>query len=112
MGGVSFLKLEDNRENWINRVNDFNASNLSQTTWAKNNGINVSALRYWLKKLDNSNGTSLEGSLTPFEFASVSITGKESLPSVVLEINDVKLSITDDFDETLLLRIIKALRKL
>lgn len=106
------MKLEDNREIWVNRVNDFKSNNLSQTTWAKNNGINVSALRYWLKKLDNSKVTNVESSSAPFEFASVSITGNEFFSSVVLEIKGVKLPVTGDYDEILLLRIIKTLRKL
>ena len=67
------LKLDENREVWIKRVKEFKASNLSQVAWSKENGIKISALRYWLRKLSNSD-TSTKESPSIVEFASVSIT--------------------------------------
>ena len=40
------------------------------------------------------------------------ITEEESFPSVVLEIKDIKLSITNNYDEILLLKVINTLRKI
>ncbi|WP_034328700.1 IS66 family insertion sequence element accessory protein TnpA [Alkaliphilus transvaalensis] len=106
------MKLNKNREIWINRVEEYNSSNLTQKAWCENNGVNVSALRYWIRNL--SEESSIESATTPssgFEFASVSIT-QDSSPTVTLEIQDVKLSIAIDYDEVLLLKLIKTLKKL
>lgn len=112
MGGISFLKLDENREIWIKRVNDFEAGKLPQTTWAKNNNVNVSALKYWLKNLNTIQVICSDNPPTELEFANVSIAGELPSSSVVLEVNNIKLSIKDDYDEMLLLKVIKTLRKI
>ncbi|MSU02996.1 IS66 family insertion sequence element accessory protein TnpA [Tissierella pigra] len=105
------MKLEENREVWIRRVEEFKASNLSQVAWCRENGINVGGLRYWLRKL-NGSGISTKESLSVVEFASVSITEDNSFSPIEIEINNVKLSITNNYDEILLLKLINSLRKI
>lgn len=106
------MKLEDNREIWINRVKDYKSSNLTQKSWSDNNGVNVSALRYWIRNLDEVSGiTSSNLASNEFEFASVSIS-QDNVSSLVIEIKDVKLSIAGDYNEDLLLRLIRSLKKL
>lgn len=113
MGGVFFfMRLNENKELWVQRVEEFKSSNLNQTTWCKENEIKVSSLRYWLKKLDNKSGAKPDRPSDGFEFASVSITEYPTCPSMTLQIKDVKLSITNDYDEILLLKLIKSLKKL
>lgn len=106
------MKLEENREIWINRVNDYRFSNLTQKAWSEKNGVSVSALRYWIRNLDEESVVASNNSaFTGFEFASVSVS-RDNISSLVIEINDVKLSITGDYDEVLLLRLIRTLKKL
>lgn len=111
MGGV-FLKLDKNREIWVERVNEYKNSNLSQRVWCEQNGVNVSALRYWLRNLREISNFSLsEHTSSEFEFANVSIT-QDLSQMLMIEIQGVKLSITNNYDEILLLKLIKTLRKL
>lgn len=105
------MKLEENREIWIQRVKEFKTSNLSQVTWCRENEINTGALRYWIKKLDSSNIPTNESSPI-FEFASVSLAGSNTSSSIEIEINNIKLSITNNYDEVLLLELIRSLKKL
>ena len=105
------MKLEENREIWIKRVEEFKASNLSQVAWSKENGIKVSGLRYWLRKL-NGSATLAKESLPVVEFAEVSITGDRIFSPIEIEINNIKLSITNNYDEVLLLELINSLRKI
>ncbi len=105
------MKLEENREIWIKRVEAFKASKLSQVAWSRENGINVSGLRYWLRKLNDSNLDTKE-STSLVEFASVSITEVNCLSPIVIEINNVKVSLTNDYDEAFLLKLINTLRKI
>lgn len=106
------MKLEDNREIWINRVKDYKSSNLTQKAWSDNNGVNVSALRYWIRNLDEVSAiTTNKSASNGFEFASVSIS-QDNVTSLVIEIKDIKLSIAGDYDEGLLLRLIRSLKKL
>lgn len=104
------MKLEENRDIWMGRVKEFKASNLSQVAWSRDNGINVSALRYWLKKLNDSSIVTRE-SPSIVEFASVSIAEDNTSP-IVVEINSIRISITNNYDEILLLKVINTLRKI
>lgn len=112
MGGVSFLKLDEKREIWANRIDEFKTSNLSQKSWCEDQGLNTNTFRYWLKKLEGTAVTRSNHSSDGFELASVSIMKDSHCPEVTLEIKDVKLSITEGYDEMLLIRLIKTLKKL
>lgn len=105
------MKLEENKEIWIERVKEFKASNLSQVAWSKVNGVNVSGLRYWLRKLNHANILTPEA-VSIVEFASVSITEDNSFSPIQIEINSIKLSISNNYDETFLLKLINSLRKI
>lgn len=106
------MKLNENREIWVQRVDDFKSSNLNQTDWSKANGVSVSTLRYWIRKLDGKLTTKPVDDSSEFEFASVSITEEQAGPTIILEVKDVRLSITNDYDEMLLLKLVKTLMKL
>lgn len=108
--GVYFLNLKQNREIWIKRVEEFNSSNLSQTAWCKENGIKPSSLRYWLGKINNKRAVKSDDS--SIELASISIIKNSDSKPIALEIKDVKLSLTNNYDEMLLLKLLKTLRKL
>ena len=49
MGGFSFLKPDEKREIWANRVDEFKTSNLTQKSWCKEQGINY---RNYVKDAD------------------------------------------------------------
>lgn len=105
------MKSEENKEVWIRRVEEFKASNLSQGAWSRENGVNASNLRYWLKKLNDSN-TSTKETPSIVEFAAVSITEDNYLSPIEIEVNNIKISITSNYDEILLLKLINSLRKI
>ena len=112
MGGVSFLKLDEKREIWANRIEEFKTKNLSQKAWCEEQGLNVNTFRYWLKKLEGTAVAHSDNFSDGFELASVSIMKDSHCPEVTLEVKDVKLSITEDYDEMLLIKLLKTLRKL
>lgn len=105
------MKLEENREVWEKRVEEFKASNLSQVAWSKENGVNVSGLRYLIRKLNKPNISTRE-SLPVVEFAAISITEDKIFSPIEIEVNNVKLFITNNYDEVLLLKLINSLRKI
>lgn len=106
------MKLKENREVWINRIKDFKSSNLTKKEWCQKNDIKISTLRYWMINLDGgSNANLADTTPSTVEFASVSITPDYS-SAVVLEVNNVRLSITNNYDEMFLLRLIKTLKKI
>ena len=59
-----------------------------------------------MSSTDSGNSTS-----PGFAFATVSIS-RDFSPAIVLEINGINLSLTEDYDENLLLKLIKTLKKL
>ena len=100
------MKLNENREIWISGVKDFRTSNLTQKAWCEKNNFKVSALRYWLRNLEEASNIDSGNVDSPgFEFATVSIS-RDFSSAVILEINSVKLSLTNDYDEILLIRLI------
>lgn len=106
------MNLNENREVWVNRVDDFKSRNLTQAAWCEKNGVKVSALRYWLRNLSET--STIVADAPPyceFEFASVSIA-QDFSSALVIEIKGVKLSITSNYDEMLLLKLIRTLKKL
>ena len=105
------MKLEENREIWLRRVEDFKASKLSQVAWSRENSVSVSSLRYWLRKLKEPESSILK-SPEPALFASVLITEDKSDFPLVIEVSNIKISLANNYDETLLLKLIKTLKKL
>ena len=54
-----------NDQIWQQRVQEMRCSGLSQKEWCKQNGVSVSTLRYWIRKLDSSTTSSaLSGWMT------------------------------------------------
>ena len=106
------MKIDESREIWTSRVSDFKSSNLTQKAWCEKNDIKVSTLRYWIRKIRSAASTPEEDSgFCGFEFASVCVS-EASAPALVMEINGVKLSIAEDFDEMLLIKLVRTLKKL
>ncbi|AHM57335.1 hypothetical protein EAL2_c20550 [Peptoclostridium acidaminophilum DSM 3953] len=100
------MSLNDNREIWVSRIDEFRSSNLTQKAWCEKNDVKISTLRYWIRKLSYTEcSVSNDSGFSGFEFASVSIS-KEYSPPLALEFKDVKLSIAEDFDETLLIKLL------
>lgn len=105
------MKLDENKEIWLKRVEEYRSSGLSQKIWCEENDVKPTSLRYWIMKLNKSQSvTKLNDS--PIEFARVLITEDQSFPAIVLEIKDIKLSVTNNYDEILLLKVINTLRKI
>ncbi len=104
------MNLKQNKEIWIKRVKEYNSSNLSQTAWCKENDIKPSSLRYWLGKINNK--STVKSNDSSIELASISIIKELDSKPMILEIKDVKLSITNNYDEAFLLKLINSLRKI
>lgn len=96
-----------NREIWLNRINEYKSSGLSQKVWCTENDLKFSSFKYWLAR-SNENPSDNNGA---FEFASVSIS-KENFSAIAVEVNGVTLSVNNDYDEMLLIKLLKTLKKL
>ncbi|AKL95597.1 hypothetical protein CACET_c21500 [Clostridium aceticum] len=69
------MKLKENREIWINRVEDYKLSGLTQKAWCEKNGLKTSTFSYWIRNFNEASSTTSDNLVSSgFEFASVSIS--------------------------------------
>ncbi|MCQ1529147.1 IS66 family insertion sequence element accessory protein TnpA [Lutispora saccharofermentans] len=104
------MNYKENRELWVTRVASFRESGMNQSQWCKANEIKLSALGYWLRKLNSRDDSGAEAGI--FEFASLNVPDTCSAKSIILEFGAVKIHLNTDFDEKLLLKTIRTLQQL
>lgn len=91
-------------EYWNDIVNNFLTSGLSQKEFARQNNLKVYTLGYWVRK----NSTSFNG----FVEAVDSTTNFENSSKIEIAFNKMKISITGFYDEDLLLRVLRTVKKI
>ena len=101
------MDKEKNRKMWLAKIAEFKQSTLSQREWCRQNNLKLSTFKYWLCRSEYNPSDKKE----EFEFARVSIS-KEASPAIAVEINGITLSVNDNYDELLLIKLIKTLKKL
>ncbi len=98
---------EEKREMWKRRIEDFRSSELTQREYAKRNGIAVNTLQNWLRKLKQEPETSLQ--VEWLEVKTAAPAKKAS--AMVLEINGVRIVVTEDYDPAFLKSVVRTLKQ-
>lgn len=92
-------------EYWFDIVTDFNTSGLSQKEYAKQKNLKAYSLGYWYRKFN----TGFSGFVEAVDIPS---KGNDLLtPSIEITINKMKIVIKGSFDEELLLKVIRTVKK-
>jgi hypothetical protein len=90
---------------WSDIIEDFKSSGLNQKDYAAKNNLKLYTLGYYLRK----HQTSFNG------FIEVTDTTNNSLPSsspIEISINKTKILIKDDYDEELLLKVLRTVKNI
>lgn len=90
-------------EYWTEVITDFNLSGLSQKEYASKNNLKVYSLGYWYRKFN----TKFNGFIEAIDNNSSSITS-----AIEITINKIKITITGFYDEELLLKVIRTVKKI
>jgi len=101
------LTFKENRELWLQRVEDFHASGLTQAQWCQKQEVSVNTLRYWLRKLKDESTDA-----TP-EWIQLNVTDKRvnsaTDASIKVHIGSFQIDICQGFEQSILLDVIKTL---
>lgn len=93
-------------EYWTEIITDFISSGLSQKEYAQQKNLKVYSLGYWYRKFNTGFSGFVEAVDTPNK-------GHEIFTSSIeITINKMKIVIKDSFDEELLLRVIRTVKKI
>jgi len=104
------LNYHENRELWLQRVEGFKNSGLTQINWCEQQNIRVSALRYWLRKLKDE-----ESSPGIQEWVQLEVPHKNtdsSDTSIKIHVGSVWIEVREGFSRTALLDVVQTLSTL
>ena len=108
MNEISRVKKEVKLAQWAEMVRSRNESGLTVTDWCKQNGINIKTYYYRLKRMRQAVCSEIEQhDIVP------AIQTEESKcedENIILIVEDVKISLPDDFNESTLRRLLGVLR--
>jgi len=104
---MSQVELENLREVWKVRVDNFKKSGQSMSGWCKENDLKVHQLRYWLEKYDLQQQANSVGS----KWVSVEVKDKDVYKDRVISvrIDQAIIELKPGFDPELLRDVIVAL---
>ena len=97
------MSNEQKRELWNERIQAFRASGLSQKAWCEEQGLQVSQLGYWLRKLRSETNLSEKGRWVSLNNIAPSNSG------VSLRIGNAVLEIDRGFDPEVLADVLRSL---
>lgn len=93
-------------EYWTDIINDFKLSGLSQKEYAKQKHLKLCTLGYWCRKFN----TGFSGFIEALDNPKKDLEPLTS--SIEITYNKMKIMIKDSFDEELLLKVIRTVKKL
>jgi hypothetical protein len=102
---------------WRQRISDYKNSNVPCKVWCEANGERYHALQYWIRKLGFSN-QQLKSQPKDYGFVQIlpefKKTDSPTTPTasnILLTLGDYSLSVSDDFSEMTLRRLILVLKE-
>jgi len=98
----------DNKENWLNIIKSWQNSGEKQTTWCKQNNVNIATFKYWKQKFKKANNPDVKFHELESK-AQIKKTIPESKP-ITIEIANVKINVPDGSNPHLLKIIIQVLK--
>lgn len=106
---IDILNKEINHEKWTSIIKAQQLSGQSRKSWCLENDVNIHNFIYWNKRLPAKTTTkSPQSSTEEFEWASVLVSEESS--EIIIEINSVKIYLKANFDEQLLVKLIRTLK--
>lgn len=105
------MKKEEVRNQWIARVDEFNASGLSQTAWCKEKNINLRTFSHWITKFKNNTQPKVKKS-NWITLKSNELEKKTKNSKITVKIGKAVLDIDSEFDPKHLSDILKVLNAL
>ena len=95
-------------ELWKSRISEYRASGQSARNWCNDNNISVSALKYWITKL---NRESHSNDITPEPvFAEVAFSEERSSAAVTIHLGTIRVEVNNNCSPTLLSSLINLLK--
>ena len=98
---------EEKRELWKQRIEDFHGSKLTQKEFAKRNGIVVNTLQNWLKKIQSEPEAPTETQWLEVKTA----TPERKSAAMILEIDGVRIAVTEDYNPEFLKSVVRTLKQ-
>lgn len=107
-GGFVMEKTELQIE-WKRRIDAFKASGMPQAKWCAMNDLKVHQLKYWLKKIGDSNPNERpKTKWTSISFEET--TEKDSSESLFIKISEASIEVKPGFNPSFLTDVIKVLK--
>ena len=108
MNEIAKVKKEVRMAQWAEMVKQRNESGLTVTDWCRQNGINLKTYYYRLKQIRQAVCNEIEQhDIVPVEPTAVAETAAEKIE---LSVEDVTISLPDNFNEDTLRRLLGVLR--
>jgi len=98
---------EEKQEMWKRRIEDFRGSKLSQREFAQRNGIAVNTLQNWLKKIKSEPEALPETRWLEVKTA----TPERKATAMILEIDGVRIAVTEDYNPEFLKSVVRTLKQ-
>ena len=110
------MNLKENRKLWIKRVKEYRKSGMKAKEWCAKEGVNKSALSYWVTKLNKENNTqSKKTKEASTQWLSINVVEEEKTikkPSIDIKIGLASIEVENGFDKNLLLDVLGVLKSL
>lgn len=103
------MRKSNNNEEWKKLISDYQSSGLTYRAWCEKNNKSLSALHYWLKKLNQTESNNQS------EQQWVSISLKEQAikhPAIILKIDNITIEILEGFNKSVLTDILSIVQQL
>lgn len=98
---------ESKQEIWRKRIEDFRTSGLTQRQYASDLGVRIRTLQYWNTKYGQATEHSSEIRWMEVKAAEAS----RKTAGILLEIDGVRIAVTEDYSPTLLKSVIQILKE-
>ncbi|MDE3838668.1 IS66 family insertion sequence hypothetical protein [Bacillus methanolicus] len=98
------------RKEWELRIADFRNSGQTQSKWCADNNVKLHQLKYWLRKIENTNRISTPSS----KWVSVTMDEQysESKNTIQITIGQASIEVKPGFDPSFLADVVRTLRSL
>lgn len=103
---------------WFERVESYRSTDLSLKDWCKENNIVHSTMRSWVTKYNKANSannnnnseTHKTNNWVSLNIPNNSLESSNSNPSIILEINSIKITLPSNFNPSDLKNIIRIIK--
>lgn len=101
------MDSQERKRTWEQKISEYRSSGVSTTAWCEQNNIKISALRYWISRLNKE-----KRETTNIQWISMDdalAMNASDTTSIVIKIGKASVHVTPSFSENTLLRVLKVL---